>query len=827
MASKSINVKTLSTSYTDQNKFKFDESFSESFKALVDIYSNALAKLNKISTGKTIKSEYGVCTRCYKLRYITPNDISTYISMLIKGIENNMFHDRLADIEMFTVASVKRFMEDNGCEPFETSSVLDNANRYVNPKDHTLHDLALMCENDTYEVGIYSRGEMVKRIELAAPDIKKVDSMHFAANIKKIVSSLPNVMEKAQVGCLSNNIYNATITKYIEEFLLFACTINTIAVLQLIGYAHPSVEYTVKPKEEHSEELVTECCLIKTNDFIIRNRIPFNCNMRDIVLQDVTPDFKDTHDAIHFIMKDARSPISALVRRYATGNIDHHDGELMASMFVGINRHYHVERDEWQMRNGSFVGDPVKANGFNDDHRWLDNIAFGNNYLDGNYRRDAMGNNNSRPALNTLDAVYKIFGGSDLKTNEDLANNVVRVSSLMRGIIHTYGENTIDNYDLTKDILTLLGEILTRNMLRLYYNNTRVYAYEDNMPDAATPGYLCMESFVMEADENNKTTTTQQSNFNDTKPGVSFSNQQGQQLKTATSVKISTLIQKFTQWVRTRMSKFSEDFNKNHEKEIEWVKNNMKLNQEIGEAIGKKTFNPKVTNFPKFNIPLGPLQKPKAFEIVQQNIDPTKTPEINADELIVKMSGIDDAHIEEYKKLNGEKSRNEGYINYVLYGSIKKPQMQTKDLEASEWKEMYEDILNSPEAISKITKAMSADLDKASDFLAKESQRLESATGEEAQKNAPLLTRCQELDKIIKQVSKSYKSLALNVMNSNFYSTNYTLYREIVAGYKQQTKSNPNTTTNTTNTTNTPSEPPSENANPTPQGELKTDEGVQ
>ena len=36
---------------------------------------------------------------------------------------------------------------------------------------------------------------------------------------------------------------------------------------------------------------------------------------------------------------------------------------------------------------------------------WLDTIAFGNNYLDGNYRRDAVGNNKVNPITNTLDMI--------------------------------------------------------------------------------------------------------------------------------------------------------------------------------------------------------------------------------------------------------------------------------------------------------------------------------------------------------------------------------------------------------------------------------------
>ena len=784
----------------DRPKFEFDSSFKETFNAMIDIFSKSVDRLNKVSSGKTINSEYGVCSCCYKLRYITPSDVSTYISNLIKALDNGLFHNRISDAEMFTVASVKRFIEANGCEPFESSNVLDDAHRYVNPKNQTLNDLAFICQNDTCEVAVYSRGEMAKRIELMGDDVKKINNMHFAANMKKIIASLPSIIDKSDCMCCSGTLYLLTLTQFIEEFILFACTINTIAVLQLIGYGHPSVEYTVKPKDENSEDLITECCLLKTNDYMIRNRIPFNCNMRDVVLQDVTPTFKDTHDALHFIMKDGRSPISVLVNRFATKEANTgYDYELVGSMFLGV-KHRHGGSGEWHTKDGNMTTDcPRCVNGFRNKPAWIDTIAFGNNYLDGNYRRDAVGNNNSHPVTNTLDTLYKIFGGCDLKTNEDIANNIVRVACLMREIIREYKHECVENYDLTKDILVMLGEILTRNMLRLYYNNTRVYSYEDNMPDAAAPGFICMESFIMEADGDTSTNNTTGGNVNG-KTTVSFT-QNGQQTKTPMNVKSSEMIQKFIQWVRTQLSKFSENFNKNHKKEIEWVKNNMQLNKEIGDAISKGTFKPNVSNLPKFNIPADKLIKgAKLFEFVQQWADVSK--EFNAAEEAIKATGLDDNEIKQLKAVGSDqKTQNEALLNYILFGTFQKPQYQTGALTADMWKDLYEDLLKTPELISKVTKANTDDLTKATDFIQKKLQQLEMVSGDQLQKNGPAIQRCKEINKIIQDTTKSYKVMMLNAMNNKFYSTNYTIYREIVAGYKQQSKNSTETTTQTTETT--------------------------
>lgn len=796
-------------------KFEFDNAFKETFNAMVAVYSKSIDKLNKISKADSIKSEYGVCSCSYKLRFITPNDVSTYVSNLIKALDNDMFHDRTGDAEMFTVASVKRFIEANGCSPFESSSVLDDAHRYVNPKEQTLHDLALISENDTGEVAVYSRGEMVKRLELMNKDVKIMNDMHFTANIKQIVNSLPGIIRKSDCGyCLSNNIYRLVFTQMIEEFILFACTLNTIAVLQLIGYGSPSVEYSTKPKDGNNDsDVVTECCLLKTNDYMLRNRMPFNCNMRDAVLQDVTPDFKDTHDTLHFIMKDARSPISILVNKYATKEAGtEFDCGIVTRLFTGIEP-YRSDDGMWFDKKGNQIDNsPYNVNGFTHEPGWIDNIAYGNNYLDGNYRRDAVGNNHVNPITNSMDMLYKVFGGCDLKTNEDVANNIVRVACLMRGLIHNYRDNRIENYDLTKDILTMLGEILTRNMLRLYYNNTRVYAYTDDMPDAAAPGFICMESFIMEADANNGNQPQQNTagnnanntpgNNNAQTPKVTFT-QNGQQQKTAVNVKLSTMLQKFIQWVRTQLSKFSENFNKNHKKEIDWINANMALNKEIEESIRKGTFEPNVSNLPKFNIKVNEL-KNMANMVTLVNTMASATENINMDDMLYKSSGLNDANVSELRSVSrkDQKAATEAYVNFVLFGSFK-PEMINGKLKHEQWTAIYEDLVTVPKAIAEINKAIVDDINKATDIVQKKLQELETVPDDKKDNNKIELYK--NIAKVIQDATRQWKVPMLNSMNNKFYSTNYTIYREIVAGYKQQSKNNAQpgiTNTNNNNVVN-------------------------
>lgn len=788
-----------------KNKFDFSPSFKRMFDGMITAYGDSLKELNKAKSA--LKAEYGVCACDYNLRYITPKNVSSFVSNLVKGIDSGMFHGKIGDVEMFTVASVKRFLEENECVPFEDARIINHDHSYVNPKDQTLQDLAFIAKNDIGEVAVYSHGEMVKRYELASEDIGKINNMHFAANMKNIVKQFPSVLEKGCEGaCCWSAGYRDIFRTYLEEFILFACTLNTMAVLQLLAYVSPSVDYTIKKKNENSEDLITECCLCKTNDYMIRNKIPFNCNMRDVILQDVTPDFKDTHDALHFIMLDARSPISILVNKYASKEADvHSDCGLIARMFLG-NKHCHWGDDLYKHENGErLIGgqNPYETAGFNTKVDWLDTIAFGNNYLDGNYRRDAMGNNHSHPILNTLDMVYKIFGGVELKSNEDIANNIVRVANAIRSIINEYREDKpIENYDITKDVLVLLGEIMTRNMLRLYYNNTLVYAITDDMPDAGAPGFV-LEEFVMEADggataDANKQggNTAVQGNANAPKTTVSFKDSKGQDVAKNLGTKIKDVFQKFIQWVRNTMSKFFENFNKNHQKELEWINKNDALNKEIGEAIAAGKFNPVVNNWPEYKVPEQAMTQIKIADNVKKKIEEIKQNK-NEEYSTVSIIGLPDNITTEIEKAiagagadeNKKNAQiNEMLSNYMLYGQTAKPQTtQSKQMNQTMWNDLVGNLKESPKAIEEVNKANVENLTAAGDAITQAYNQL-SSTQNQDEAN----TKRAEIDRLSQAVQTAnsiWTSKTLNTLAKDFYSQNYTLYRSIINGYQQQKNS--------------------------------------
>ena len=146
----------------DTKPFKFSDSFLDSFKNISDVYDASLKELDNAIYNDSAKFAYGICNCTYKLRYITPNDISTYISCLSKGLNNRMF-TTLADIHMFTTASIKRCMEDNDCLSFESTEDITTGRgnnfggKYVNPKEYTMSDLINMCKDDYINTMICSQ----------------------------------------------------------------------------------------------------------------------------------------------------------------------------------------------------------------------------------------------------------------------------------------------------------------------------------------------------------------------------------------------------------------------------------------------------------------------------------------------------------------------------------------------------------------------------------------------------------------------------------------------------------------------------------------------
>ena len=781
--------------------FKFSDSFLTGFNALITTYDKKIEDLNKVKSLIDKDAHHGVCNCCYKMRYITPSDISTFISNLERAMENHLFKPHTSDCDLFAVESVKRFLLANGCVPFDAPTIMGDPGADI-PKGATLADLTFAAENECFNLIVYSKYELDKRIDCMREDIGKIQNMHFSAAAKAFIQKLPDIMNKKATFVMKDSLLAKACEVYIEDFIMFALRLNLCTVLQMLAYAVPRAAYknepipcedsnesannsdnwdedndffqqeavntndtsavyvvftqgenligrsirkatnsnyshisisfdpsldsmysfsltsfkkesihdkskinlnidvygifvekndkdsmqdvcselitnikktrydysaffkklkgsddrkddskykqicttfvnslfsmvgkpitslkipspkemrealvtrpdeaihvysgiskdykrkrstdimmekSKDPKTRKFNEVVTECCsgFLKTNDYVITNKIPFNCNMRDVVLQDMHPQFKDTVSALKFIMNDERSPVHQLVIQYYTEPIDDYDPDMIIKMFFGCPRHNH-----WEDPNSRDQLANEKAN-MNTDVNWLDKITYGNMFYDGNYRRDGLGNQHTHPIMNSFETIYKMFGGCDnVCDNAGLSNSLIRISRVMKAIIERYCDGSIPNWEMCRDILSVFGEIFTRHMLRLYYNNNHYMVAKDQMRDTIVPGYMYAEAFVLEAN------------------GFTSNNDQN---KAKAAVKTAgNFAANMINWLRDKLAKFlPQYFETSLQKQCEWFNNNGEAKyNEIKKAAqdGQYKF-PTKDKYYKYNVTFDP-----------------------------------------------------------------------------------------------------------------------------------------------------------------------------------------------------------------------------
>lgn len=795
MVSKPIDSKKPNVS------FVFEDSFLVEFNSMISSFDKSFDELCGLKN--SFKENYGVCNCSYKMRYITPENVSTYVSNLAKALTSGILNSNINDIEMFTVASVKRFIEENNCVPFEDSTMMGNI-KYINPKTYTLQDLLALSENDIYSEEIYSCGELNKRYELIQSDIENLHDFHFVPTMKNIVKALPGIIERSADYILEFKSLKSIFTMFVEKFILFACYLNNITILSMISYCSPRASYDMKKNSVDDTglnvspgvsskvlDVVTECCLLKTNDLVIKNKIPFNCNMRDIVLQDVNPKFKDTESALNFIVKDSRSPISILLNKYLLDDKSEYeycnDIDFVTRLLFNQYSHNGTESSTsgtWYTKANevnSFT-DPYDNSGCNTDVNWLDTITYGNNFLDCNYRKDAVGNNKFSPIMNTLDTIYKLFNTCSINTNKDLSLNIMRIYNIMKSIIKEYPNGNIPNHELVRDVLCVLGEIFTRSILKLYKNNTRVIDCSDNMNDTMIPGYLYTESFVMEAEGDDKTPN------GSPKPTVSVDSIDG---KSPVKMKISNLITKFKEWIINALSKFSAKFNEDHKREIEWIKKNTELNNKIGAALENKSFRPQVKDMPMYDIPAQDiLNNIKVADVVnkwlnsQEAIDPVTVKK--------ELYPGGEAIAAQIANMKSEKDEIAALSNYILYKQITPKPNYSDVLTKRLWDGLIKDLLETGRLIESSVKKISEELKKATETLQNKTRQGEvnKSNGNDQGENNNVADRASQLFNIVQTVSRNYHTTLLNTLRSKFYSINYKLYRDIVTIYNQQQNQN-------------------------------------
>ena len=757
------------------NKIVFTESFLSAFNVLNETIDSMLDSFNNIE----FNYDYAVCKCCYKMRYITPSDLSSYISYVTKvNGQGIMRWDLLpiSDLSMFNVGIVKRFMEQNGCVPFESSTFPGISK--ISLKNTTLHDLILMAEYDCIDTCTYSSAELVIRKNEAGKDIDKFKQMRLYASMKNLIDRIPTILDSS----------DRSIGNMIEEFIIFMMTLNLSTIVGIFNYVNPISAYGF-----NKEESITECALMKTNGLRTRYNIPFDINIRNIVLSDSSEDMKDTTAALDYIVKNANSPISALLVQY--GDKDAYSTDYCSIVLkllpngkdVAINTCQPAYDNDHDAKSSRFQS-------LSNRDSWLDKIALGNNYLDMCYRRDRTGNAHTNAITDTLDTIYKMFGGCDLKSNEQLATNVIRVYHIMKALIVHHVRSEYFNTGALKEILCLLGEIFIRDVLKLYHNTTRAFDYSDSMPDAMGSSMRIMESCVLESymmEETTQQTTGQQTTVPEAdinnktekaKPSVSMNNN-GKDKQVGISI-----LQRFADWIVREFSQFFKKFNQNHKLEIDYITKNDKLNTEISNAL-QKTFSPTVNNFPNYNIPAAELSKGSVKPVIDNWLNGKDPIDIKKIKSQIYPGGENEAG---GKIANAPDNGKEIALltNYILYSNITAPQPYNGPLTKAKWDELVTDLKTSFKLMEQVNTKMGEDLKSTCDNL-KTKMGSSDNVSEASQ-------RATELFKVVQSVGQTYQTATVNVLAKQFYGTSYKLYRDIISAYNQQSSQAINS--NNTNT---------------------------
>jgi len=734
-------------------KYKFCDRFLKKFETLAKAYDAELKKLRSIE--KEIKgTSHGVCNNAYNVRFITPSDISTYVSNLDKSLAAGLIHPTVGDCEMFAVESAKKFVEANGGKPIDTTIV-------ANQNALTLCDLVESIGSEVFKKDVYTHGEMTKRTKFVKDDIKSFDNMHFTAATRALIGKLPTIIEKhSDVACSVCDVRcKHELGIYIGNFILFALKFNLVSLMQLEQYAIPQVTFDSVPdrdakftaatvqaysemyKEATGDELTrvvqesengekeevlrpfdevyTECfhnCKVGSE---IRSIVPFNMNFRDIALSDDHEFYKNTELALEYIVSNPRSPFNQLIVKFTDKDksmSDPGEADMLLRMMFG-----EYTKKMMAACNDPFYRPDVQ---FPSDPNWMDKITYGNAYYDMNYRRDNPGNQHTDPITAKFDMLAKMFMPCCHETDSTkLAYNVLRIVDVMKAIIATRSHTS--EWDiprqLSTEMLAFLGDMLTRTLMKLYHLNTIVIDFSDDMPDTMIPGYFgesCeyideetgdivkIESFIVEADA---------------PPAMKVSAPEG---KEATGkAKIESAAKKlwaaFVKWLDTVAIKYFDQWDRIHQTQINEARGWQNKINEIEQKLGNG-FDINVDGYAKYNLQFESLDGvgPAAFHAVENAInnitnyipasnnntklldDLEKTfypEEIANDIMSTKTNATSSAPADKNQaKADTEKARDAILVNWLLFGlkDKQKPTFENKHpLTGAELQDMYGSLI--------------------------------------------------------------------------------------------------------------------------------------
>lgn len=775
--------------------FSFDKSFLKVFGEMNDKLDEMVDSVRKF---KVTENEYSICNCSYKMRYITPQNISEYIDLLAKAMYKEML-DTPGDIERFSVECAKRFIKANQCDSFVSAVPLGYTPDPMTYK--TLKDIIVGLNNDCFNKNCYSKYDMTQRSEYVKKDLKKITDMKFYVSMKNLVNGIPGVISSV-IGSKEYIPDVDVLRESIEAFILFAFAVNTITVSQMHDYLYTNRTVNIK-HDDANNVVLTECAIMKTGETDLRLNLPFDINFRNIALSSVNNGFKELKDAVKYVLHDPASPVCQMVTQHASFK-DVCDNGMLHKVFNTINTCCCKQFDpeiNWNKIKDEVMKEP------NEGYSWLDQLANGNQFIDGSYRTDkqSTGNVTQRPILSSLDMVFKLYNGcgAGLTSNEEIANNILNVECGINTMLSVYEDGKFENPQLAGDVLALLGEILTRDIIMLVNNNTQVIDVSSfNTENNATPAYLYNEfafdefefdeEYVMEAD-NNQNNAPDPKQAKTEAPSVTVNRDDG------TSKKVTDVIAKFKAWIVKIVSRIFEKFNKDHKMEMDYFNKHQQLNAEIGKSIEDGSFKININKFPEYQVKWDLINPEKISQHVKDWLDVKKHANFDENLFLMGLFPGDEGMKKAIVGENNQAEKQNKIKNVILYSQIGTPQTYTGELTVDVWNnKLLDPYSKSGPLVERYTSALAEQFRLASEAVEKQIQAGNTSGEVKAEDvNKPEIVaaeRAKQIGGLLTKYNTLFIVNPINVVMRDFYSTLYTTYASIIKAYKIMSKKKQNTT---------------------------------
>jgi hypothetical protein len=319
------------------------------------------------------------------------------------------------------------------------------------------------------------------------------------------------------------------------------------------------------------------------------------------------------------------------------------------------------------------------------------------------------------------------------------------------------------------------------------------------MSDTMIPGYAYCEAFVyMEETQPGEKAAP---------PKVTFQDQNGQEVKTgpknAALNKLTSTMRQFVRWITNKLAQIPALFEKINGAKANYVAKHAQLNQEIANAIQQGTFRPQLNNFPRYKIPLKDIvsKVDGAKNALDEYLRNPDTP-LNVEKIKSEIyPGNTDTALA-IARMNDPKKEAEAIRNYALFSNITpdpKITSWTGAMTPETWKDMYDDLSNSARLVQDATKAMVKSLDAGMKTLESIRKKEEAEANkpkptQEAEQPQQQGTNAEQLFKLFQQIAQTYQINVINAITNTFFNTYYYAYRDIVAAYQSQSKTQSNLT---------------------------------